>query len=123
METGGIVFLPTQDLELTRIFYQDQLKIELALDQKTCLIFRLGGSAYVGFCQSPQSATPARSVMITILSDDLEGWYRRATEAHLICDGPPRINEQYQIEHFFIDAPDGYRVEIQRFLDPRWKNS
>ena len=32
----------------------------------------------------------------------------------------PVMNATYNIYHFFMRDPDGYLVEIQRFLDPNW---
>jgi catechol 2,3-dioxygenase-like lactoylglutathione lyase family enzyme len=32
----------------------------------------------------------------------------------------PTMNTTYNIYHFFMRDPDGYLVEIQRFLDPAW---
>jgi hypothetical protein len=34
----------------------------------------------------------------------------------------PRHNPQYQIYQMFLRDPNGYRVEVQRFEDPRWQD-
>ena len=33
---------------------------------------------------------------------------------------PPALNPEYGIYHCFLRDPNGYLVEIQRFLDPSW---
>jgi len=31
---------------------------------------------------------------------------------------PPRLNEKYQIYHFYLKDPDGHIIEVQRFEEP-----
>jgi catechol 2,3-dioxygenase-like lactoylglutathione lyase family enzyme len=51
----------------------------------------------------------------------LDGWHVRVTAAGARADGAPRENPRYGIYHFFFFSdPDGHRLEVQRFLDPRW---
>ena len=35
----------------------------------------------------------------------------------------PRYNEVYDIYHFFVRDPAGYRIEIQRFPQADWDQS
>jgi catechol 2,3-dioxygenase-like lactoylglutathione lyase family enzyme len=120
METGSsIVFLRCRDLEATTRFYRGVVGLPLVLDQGACRIFRASGSGFFGFCQGVPPE-PAGTLCLTLVVADVPGWHRRLVEAGARPDGPPRINEQYKIEHFFVDDPDGYRLEVQRFLDPGW---
>lgn len=118
--TGAITFLPTCDLGDTREFYQNALGLELALDQGSCLIFRVVGGGFWGFCQSTiDLASPERTIL-TLVTNDVDGWHTSLVERGVAVDAPPRVNPQYQIYHFFAADPNGYRIEVQRFLDERW---
>lgn len=121
MAQAGIVFLPTGDLDTVRTFYGESLGLELALDQGSCLIFRLGGSGFVGFCLADGALQPASGVICTIVTNDVDEWHARLEAKGLKMDGHPRSNPSYKIYHFFVRDPNGYRVEIQRFDDERWQ--
>ena len=45
-----ITFLPTRDLKQTARFYEGVLKLELALDQTRCRIYRVTQGGFLGFC-------------------------------------------------------------------------
>lgn len=115
----GITFLPTDDLEATHAFYTDVLGLECVLDQGTCRIYRVVGQSYWGFCQRAAPVAPEQ-VVLTLCSDDVDDWHRRVVESRSETDGPPRANPTYGIYHFYTRDPNGYRIEVQRFLDPDW---
>ncbi|MEM7737273.1 MAG: VOC family protein [Deinococcota bacterium] len=123
---GLIAFYPCQDLAATRDFYTRDLGLTLVREQETCLIFRVAAAGYVGFCQleavlvkvEPTELPSHNAFIITLLSDDVEAVYKRCLELNIETEGAPRHNSKYNIEHFFAQDPDGYRIEIQRFLEP-----
>lgn len=119
----SIVFLPTASLSETARFYEGVLGLELALDQGACRIYRVARAGYWGFCESQQPIAEPERTILTLVSDDVEGWHRRLADAGVPVDGPPRTNEAFRIFHFFARDPNGYRVEVQRFLDPNWRPS
>ena len=43
--------------------------------------------------------------------------------AEVPCVRTPAVNEKYQLYQAFYRDPDGYMIEIQRFLDPAWSAS
>lgn len=114
-----ITFLPVADLDATHRFYGGVLDLPLALDQGACRIYRVAGGGYVGFCARP-GASAVPGVIVTLVTDDVEAWHRRVTDAGIETDGPPRRNPRYDIVHFYTRDPDGWAVEVQRFEDPRW---
>lgn len=61
-------------------------------------------------------------MVVTIVSDDVDGWYQRITRAGVDTDGPPRDNADYRIYHFYVTDPDGHTLEVQRFWDADWSN-
>ncbi|MCX7800184.1 MAG: VOC family protein [Fimbriimonadales bacterium] len=115
-----IAFLPTRDLEAAHAFWNGLVGLRLALDQGSCRIYRAAHGGFLGFCASAEPPEPAGRVVLTIVTHDVEGWHRRLSEAGVRTDGVPRLNERFRIVHFYADAPDGYRLEVQRFEDPRW---
>ncbi|MEM6429603.1 MAG: VOC family protein [Deinococcota bacterium] len=118
---GLIAFYPCQDLAATRDFYTRDLGLKLVREQETCLIFRVAAAGYVGFCQL-EATQPAlahhNALIITLLSEDVEAVYKRCLALGIETEGAPKHNTKYNIEHFFAKDPDGYRIEIQRFLEP-----
>jgi hypothetical protein len=46
----------------------------------------------------------------------LDRVHRAVTAAGIQTDGPPRFNADYGVYHFFTKDPDGYTVEVQRFV-------
>lgn len=116
--TQQITFLHAQNLTETRQFYLEVLGLPLARDQGSCLIFKVTQDAYLGFCEHIEPIPSGRKVILTLVSDDVDGWYAAVTQNHPNLVDPPRHNPHYQIYHFFIPDPDGYWIEIQRFDQP-----
>lgn len=115
-----IAFLPTRDLEAAHEFWHGRIGLELVLDQGVCRIYRAASGGFLGFCRSSEPPEPAGRVVLTLVTDDVEAWHRRLVADGVRTDGEPRLNERFRIFHFFAEAPDGYRLEVQRFEDPRW---
>ena len=116
--TQQITFLHAQNLAETRQFYMDIVGLPLARDQDSCLIFKVTQDAYLGFCEHIEPIPPGRKVILTLVSEDVDGWYAAVRQNHQDLIDPPRYNPNYQIYHFFIPDPNGYWIEIQRFDQP-----
>ena len=113
-----ITFLHTRNLKAVREFYEHNLSLPLVRDQGSCLIFRAAQGAYLGFCEHIESIQPGRRVILTLVTDDVDGWYRKLISQGANVVSAPQANPKYQIYHFFLKDPDGYWVEIQRFDQP-----
>lgn len=113
-----ITFLHTQDLEKTRQFYSELLGLFMVRDQETCLIFRVTKEAYLGFCEHIEPIASGRKVILTLVSDDVDGWFAALKKRGAVLTDSPKANAHYQIYHFFIKDPNGYLIEIQRFDNP-----
>jgi catechol 2,3-dioxygenase-like lactoylglutathione lyase family enzyme len=120
---AGITFLPTNDIQSTNHFYQVICGLRLVQDQGVCRIYEVCEGAYWGFCEHIAPLDNPRSVMLTLVTDNVDEWHRQLSEQGVQTDGVPRLNEKFGIFHFFADTPEGYRLEIQRFLDEGWKRS
>lgn len=120
---GQITFLYTRDLAGTARFYEEILGLPLKLDQGTCRIYQVSPGGYLGFCQREETpAAPSdpdrRQVIVTLVTPDVDGWYRHLRERGVAFEKPPAENPQYRIYHCFLRDPNGYLIEIQRFLHP-----
>lgn len=115
-----ITFCRTKDMEETHRFYNGLLELPMALDQGRCRIYRVSSGGFIGFCEGTEP-DPENTVMITLVTDDVDGWFARiASKGHPVIKAPA-MNSEFRIYHCFVRDPSGYTVEIQRFEDPRWK--
>jgi catechol 2,3-dioxygenase-like lactoylglutathione lyase family enzyme len=119
-----VLFLYTADLPRTADFYENSLGLPLVLDQGACRIYGVSATGFVGFCQQGtavgRTVANPEGVIITLVSEDVDGWYERLRGRGVAIEKPPTLNETYNIYHLFVRDPNGYLVEIQRFLDPAW---
>jgi catechol 2,3-dioxygenase-like lactoylglutathione lyase family enzyme len=111
-----ITFLPTKDLQSTTHFYTEIIGLQIFLDQGDCVIFRTCDNAYIGFCEREFIKFEGR-IILTFIVDDVDEIYENLISQVDIVMSPPTINQKYQIYHFFITDPNGYLVEIQKFLN------
>jgi catechol 2,3-dioxygenase-like lactoylglutathione lyase family enzyme len=114
-----ITFCYTPDLEAAAQFYEDVLGLPLALDQGACRIYRVAKCAYLGFCTRADAPRPD-GIILTLVTDDVDGWHARLVQRGVEFEKPPALNEKFNIYHCFLRDPAGYLIEIQRFEDPRW---
>ena len=114
---GFIGFYPCRDLRRATLFY-GRLGLEVARDQGSCVIFRVAAGAYLGFCEHDRSSPEHPGLIVTLLVDDVDAAYKQLSAVGAPTEGLPRVNERFGIYHFFARDPEGYRLEVQRFLDP-----
>jgi catechol 2,3-dioxygenase-like lactoylglutathione lyase family enzyme len=115
-----VTFLYCEDLERTAKFYESIFNLEMVLDQGNCRIYRVCENAFLGFCQKAEAPADKSSVIFTLVTQDVDGWYRHLVEQEVQVEKPPTENPIYNIYQMFVRDPDGYLIEIQRFLDPAW---
>jgi catechol 2,3-dioxygenase-like lactoylglutathione lyase family enzyme len=126
--TQQITFLDTDDLARTAEFYEGVLGLRLARDQGSCRIYHVCAGAYLGFCQRQGSPSPSGSsvaprgaagvTVLTLITDDVDEWYRRLEARGVEIVKPPADNPPYRIYNAFARDPNGYLIEIQRFWEP-----
>ena len=114
---GLIVFLGTQDLQATDHFYRLTLGLELYKDQGVCRIYSVPGGGRIGFCTHVPVVKGDRSPIITFVVDEVDQFYHRLVAAGVVVPHAPQENARYRIYHFFTQDPNGYTLEVQRFLD------
>lgn len=116
-----VTFLYTRDLDKSATFYGETLGLPLVLDQGACRIFKTSPEGFLGICRcSEQRPSNPEGVIITLVTDDVDGWYERLKTKGVVFDAAPTGNDEYNIYHCFMKDPDGYQIEIQSFRDPAW---
>jgi catechol 2,3-dioxygenase-like lactoylglutathione lyase family enzyme len=115
-----VTFLYTHDLAATARFYQVILGLQLALDQGDCCIYCVSHGGYLGFCQREDTPKEPAGVILTFVTPEVDEWYRFLSDQGVTFDKSPALNPKYNIYHCFLRDPNGYLIEIQRFLDPSW---
>jgi len=101
----------------TDSFYRENLKLELYKDQGLCRIYRVPGGGIIGFCTHMEVTNRGKSPILTFLSEDVDGWHSYLKKMGVKMESGPKVNPRFNIYHFFLTDPDGYTVEIQRFLE------
>jgi len=112
-----VTFLYTEDLERTARFYEEILELPLVRDQVVCRIYQSSPDGYIGFCTHLDAVRP-KGIILTLVTENVDDWYRRLKDKGVSIEAPPVHNPKYQIYHFFFQDPNGYMLEIQRFDDP-----
>ena len=122
-----VTFLYVKDLERSERFYGEILGLELVLNQGLARIYRVGsGNAFLGICLSSavqQAPPPDRAplgVIVTFVTNDVDGAYSALRAKGVAFEKTPTTNTTYNIYNCFFRDPDGYLLEIQKFLSPDW---
>lgn len=119
-----ITFLYTKDLEKSAKFYEEVLELPLALDQGSCRIYHIvGQKAYFGICERATAPDNPVGIIFTFVTQDVDGWYEKITGNGWACEKAPESSETYKLYHFFVNDPNGYKIEFQRFNDDDWDKS
>ena len=113
-DTGGIVFFGTKKLKELTEFYHKKISCRIWLEQADCTIFS-HGSFLFGFCQRASVETDG---IITFFFDTKEKVDQFYAIFHELAESPPKMNDKYNIYHFFIRDPEGRKVEFQHFINP-----
>lgn len=112
-----IPFYPVHDLAATRDFYVRELGLELEREEGRCLILKAAGG-YLGFCLFEGPLPSHDELTLSFVAPDVDEVYRRLRQLGAETEQPPRRNEHYRVYHFYARDPDGYRLEIRRFIEP-----
>lgn len=116
--TGQISWVYTDNLTRSVAFYRDILGLPVWRDAGAAVILETSPGALIGVCIAFENrvVSPAGS-MITLLTDDVDGWYDRLVATGADLQGPPQELQQFGIYSFFCRDPDGYVIEVQSFLE------
>lgn len=116
---SSIVFLYYRDLPRALAFYQDVLGLQLEVDQGWCKILRMTPTASVGLVDETRGSLKTaedKPVMLTLVVEDVDAWYTKVKEAGADVIRPPQLMEEISVYGFFLRDPEGYTLEIQKFV-------
>jgi len=114
-----ITFAYVDDAEAAWAFYADVLGLNLIRDQGACRIYRTAPGASIGICRRlPGRPEGAAGVTLTLVTDDIDGWYARLQAAGVHIARPLGHSDQFKVTGFLIEGPEGQRIEIQSFDQP-----
>ena len=111
-----ISWVYTGDLDATADFYGRILGLECSRDEGGARLYRTAEGAFIGLCRAFEDrVVEPKGGMISIVTDDVDGWYRRLHAYGLAIDEPPRRLSRFGIYSFFVRDPNGYVIEFQQF--------
>jgi hypothetical protein len=67
-----------------------------------------------GYCRAPTE----KSVLITLVVDDVRAWYDHLKSSGVRIEREPAFQAKANVECFFFQGPGGYVFEAQKFLSP-----
>ena len=111
-----ISWVYTRDLDATADFYTRVLGLQCRRDEGSARIYATADNAAIGVCLAfAGRVVEPQGGMISIVTDDVDAWYRRLLAQGLAIAKPPHRLEQFGIYTFFIEDPNGYVIEFQQF--------
>jgi catechol 2,3-dioxygenase-like lactoylglutathione lyase family enzyme len=110
---SGIIFLSTQRRDEIVEFYTGRLGMNVWIEQEDCTILRQD-NLILGFCEREKADTGGIITFWYGNNQEVDAEYAKFQD---LAEGPPQVNEKYNIYHFFFRDPEGRRLEVQRFLD------
>ena len=120
--SSQITFLYFKDLDAAVPFFEDILQLELVENQGWARIYRVSEGAFIGAVDESRGSLKAQdnnAVLITLVIDDVDGWYHRLRGAKgLRVIKEPAVMADIQIKGFFVEGPGGYHFEFQEFMRP-----
>jgi catechol 2,3-dioxygenase-like lactoylglutathione lyase family enzyme len=112
-----ILFLGTEDLGKTADFYLKVLEFKLYKNQELCQIFSITKDSKIGFCSHMPVVCSEKSPIITLVTTKVDEFYEKMVSNDILISQKPKLNNQFKIYHFFFKDPNGYTIEVQKFVD------
>lgn len=92
---------------------------ELFRDQGWVKIFEVAEKMYVTLVDGNigyHKASPTKPVMITLLVPDVDAWFRHFKNLGVKTLREPKDYEELGIRMFMLEDPEGYVIEIEKFI-------
>lgn len=110
-----------KDMEAPRKFYGGLLGLTSTMDDEWLSLYQLTPTSFIGVIKEGEDSwhkvQEKNAVMISIVTDDVDGWYERIRQ-----DGSVTIlkeiydNESVPIRAFVMEDPGGYTVEFFQWV-------
>lgn len=114
-----IFFFYYKDLEKALDFYRRVFNFTLEIDQGWCKILKINESAYLGLVDERKGSlkwVKDKGALLTLVVDDVEAWHEDLSKKGIPGLTPIFTNEEIGVKGFFFEDPEGYKIEIQKFL-------
>ena len=115
-----VTFIYCENLEKNCHFYEKIIGLKMVLDQGSCRIYKVAPNSFLGICTKMDPPKDHSGVILTFVTDDVDGWYEYLKQFNLEFEKTPQLYEKFNIYHLFVRDPEGYLVEIQEFKDASW---
>jgi predicted enzyme related to lactoylglutathione lyase len=118
---GILTFFYYEDLAKAAEFYEKIMGFQLIQDQKWAKLFKVRDNAYMGCVDGNRGyhkPDPTKPVMLTVIVDDPDAWYKHFKENGVETLNEPHDDKELNLRIFLLHDPEGYVIEIQKFNEP-----
>ena len=116
---GLITFFYYNDLERASQFYRDVMGFELVIDLDFAKVYKIYDDAHVGLVDGNRGYLKAgleKPVMLTFIAKDVDVWYRYLRGKGVEIEQEPREADYLKMKTLLIRDPEGYLIEILKWL-------
>jgi predicted enzyme related to lactoylglutathione lyase len=120
MFQSQITLLYFRNIEKAYHFYEEVLGLKLKIDQGYGRIYEVSGNAFLGVMDEKRGflqSGSGKSVMISLITDEVDQWYETLEKKGVKLLSEPLTKKDIGIKSFLFEDPEGYILEIQKFLD------
>ncbi|MFQ5738762.1 MAG: VOC family protein [Acidobacteriota bacterium] len=119
---GQVVFLYYTHFEEASDFYRLVMGFEETFALDWVRIFRTRDGAFIGLVDIAKGKgffkkTETRGVMISLTTQDVDGWHRYLQGKGVKIGQPPADSKETGIRSILFSDPGGYKIEIFKWLD------
>jgi len=123
----SIIWLYTADLAgLERLarFYGEVIGLPFVMDQQVAgghtRIYRASPTQFIGLCAIPNRSLGTKGMIFTFLVRDVQRAHAALKARGVPFESAPDMTPGKLIHSCFFHDPEGYKLELQEFSDPRW---
>lgn len=116
---GLMACLYYEDVERTTKFYTEIMGFKTIRDQGWFKILKINEGKFMCLVDGKKGfhkASPAKPVMITFMVNDVDAWHRHLKKHGVELLGEPNDYQDLGIRMFMLKDPEGYVLEIEKFL-------
>jgi catechol 2,3-dioxygenase-like lactoylglutathione lyase family enzyme len=113
-----VVWFYYKDMEGIQRFYEETLGFDLIVDQGWAKIYPIGPTGYFGLVDEKlgmHDFTETKAVTLSIITDDVDGWYEYANNTPEIEMRSEEISDTDRYRAFVAYDPEGYFIEWDIF--------
>lgn len=118
---GKISFLYFDDLAGACDFIENVLGLPMACDQGWSKIYQVCPGSFLGAVDRSRGACKATTrdgVLTSLVVLHFEEMYKKLKELGISFLSEPHYSEALQIKSMMFMGPEGYKFEVEEFLDP-----